>query len=197
VAVSPLPWLTALAAWGTGGTWTRGLHFVEDPTVWEVGPPDVGDVAPCRGALGLAFTRPATYAVERRRGWAETPDTPPPRPDDPWEEDRADAVKMEKAQPGSGPATRLVVQGRFAAFRAAMPAEVKAVRYVLVDPDGVRPLEDVQWADWDASGRLLVATSDGRLQVRDPGAGMRVRWETDLSGLAPDPQPPPDEGWRS
>lgn len=26
IAVSRLPWLTAMAAWGTDGTWTRGLH---------------------------------------------------------------------------------------------------------------------------------------------------------------------------
>jgi hypothetical protein len=30
LAVSRLPWLTALAAWSTCGTWTRGLHFVDD-----------------------------------------------------------------------------------------------------------------------------------------------------------------------
>lgn len=193
VAVSRLPWLTALAAWRTCGTWTRGLHFVEDPSVCEVDRPDEGDVGPCRAAFGLAFTRPATYAVERRRGWAETPDTPPRRPGDAWDEDRADVMKMEKPRPGSDDATRLVVQGRFAAFRAAMPGEAKAVRYALAEPGGERPLEDVQWADWDAAGRLLVATRDGRLQVRDPAAGTPVRWETDLSRLAPDPQPPPDE----
>ena len=28
VAVSRLPWLTALHAFGTGGTWTRGYHFM-------------------------------------------------------------------------------------------------------------------------------------------------------------------------
>jgi hypothetical protein len=29
VAISRLPWLTALAAWGSCGTWTRGAHFVD------------------------------------------------------------------------------------------------------------------------------------------------------------------------
>src|SRR3989449_10016529 len=48
VAMSRLPWLTALAAWGTCGTWTRGLHFVENRRVWDVGAPDAGDVRPCR-----------------------------------------------------------------------------------------------------------------------------------------------------
>src|SRR5262249_14848430 len=39
VAISRLPWLTALAAWTTCGTWTRGLHFVGDRKLWQAGPP--------------------------------------------------------------------------------------------------------------------------------------------------------------
>lgn len=197
VAISRLPWLTALAAWGTCGTWTRGLHFVEDRRVWQVGPADEGDAEPCREQVGLAFTPPATFAVERRRGWSETPDTPPRRPDDMWDEHRADRVRLEKARPGTGGQVRLVVQGRFAAFRSSLPGEVKAVHYEIVEPGGVRPLADAQWADWDAEGRLLVATADGRLQVRDHGAaGVPVIWETDLSGLVPDPSPPPEAARR-
>jgi hypothetical protein len=42
VAVSRLPWATALAAWGTDGTWTRGLLFVAARD-HGVGPPDAGD----------------------------------------------------------------------------------------------------------------------------------------------------------
>ena len=197
VALSRLPWLTALAAWGTCGTWTRGLHFVEDRRVWQVRPPDEGDATPCRETLGLAFTPPASFAVERRRGWVETPDTPPRAPDDTWDERRADAVTMEKPRPGSNGATRLVVRGRFAAFRSSMPGEAKAVRYELLEPGGMRPLEDAQWADWDAEGEMLVATIDGRLQVRDPVPdGTPVRWEADLSRLTPDPRPAPEEARR-
>ncbi len=39
IAISRLPWLTALAGWATGGTWTRGVHFVEDRSIWEVSEP--------------------------------------------------------------------------------------------------------------------------------------------------------------
>jgi hypothetical protein len=55
-------------------------------------------------------------------------------------------------------------------------------------------LPDVQWADWSADGRLLVATTDGRLQVRagDPHA-LEVVWEADLTPFEPDPQPAPRE----
>lgn len=197
VAISRLPWLTALAAWGTCGTWTRGLHFVEDPGAWPVGPPDEGDAGPCRGRLGLAFTPPATFAVERRRGWTETADTPPRQPGDVWDEQRADLVKMEKPRPGSEGRVRLVVEGRFAAFRSSLPGEPKGADYVLVGGGQREPLADVQWADWDAGGRLLVATRDGRLQARHlDAAGLSVRWEVDLSGLTPDPAPAPDEARR-
>src|SRR5688500_14069436 len=101
VAISRLPWLAALAAWRTDGTWTHGIHFVDDTNVWQVGEPDVGDVAPCRRRFGLALTAPAVFAVERRRGWTETPDSPPPHPADPWDEARAPDVTLQKPKPGS------------------------------------------------------------------------------------------------
>lgn len=194
LAISRLPWLTALAAWGTCGTWTYGVHFVEDRAVWELGPPDAGGVAACRARLGLAMTRPATFAVERRRGWTETADTPPRDPADMWDERRAGDVRMEKMRPGSAGRTRLTVQGWYAAFRSSEPG---GIRYEIVDGGVVSPIADAQWADWAADGRLLVATIDGRLQIRDGEAGrLAVGWEVDLAALAPGPAPPPDEARR-
>ena len=71
------------------------------------------------------------------------------------------------------------------------------VWYALERDDTLETLVDVQWADWDPSGRLLVATCDGRLQVRDAeGPDSAVSWEVDLSADEPDPQPPPDEARR-
>ncbi len=197
VAISRLPWLTALAAWGTCGTWTSGLHFLEDGDVWQAGAPDEGDVGPCRKKLGIAFTRPAAFAVERRRGWTETPDSPPRAPGDMWDERRADVLKMEKARPQSGGTTRLVVQGPFAAFRSSLPGWPPRVRYDVVEGGRVRWLEGVQWADWDAEGRLLVATTDARLQIRDASNdGLSVVSEVDLSSLTPSPSAPPKEAYR-
>lgn len=57
--------------------------------------------------------------------------------------------------------------------------------------------EGVQWADWDADGRLLVATVDGRLQAHAGSEGeVAVRAEVDLAALAPAPAPPPEEAQR-
>jgi hypothetical protein len=140
------------------------------------------------------MTRPATFAVERRRGWTETADTPPRDPADMWDERRAGDVRMEKMRPGSAGRTRLTVQGWYAAFRSSEPG---GVRYEIVDGGVVSPIADAQWADWAADGRLLVATIDGRLQIRDGEAGrLAVGWEVDLAALAPGPAPPPDEARR-
>jgi hypothetical protein len=197
VAVSRLPWLAALAAWRTCGTWTRGLHFMEDRDVWQVGPPDEGDAGPCRRRFGIAFTKPASFAVERRRGWTETADSPPRHPGDMWDEKRAADLKMEKARPGSEGATRLTVQGYFAAFRESLPAWPKPVRYEIVGAGRPLWLQDAQWADWDQQGRLLVATNDGRLQVRDySDKGPAVVSEVALGHLAPSPSPAPMEAHR-
>ena len=71
------------------------------------------------------------------------------------------------------------------------------VWYALEREDTLETLEGVQWADWDGSGRMLVATTDRRLQVRGAeGPDSAVSWEVDLSADEPDPQPPPDEARR-
>lgn len=187
VAVSRLPWATALVAWGTCGTWTRGMHFV--PTrQHEVDRPDEGDVGPLRSryGLGLAFVRPASFAVERRRGWTERAGSPPANRHDPWDERRAPHVTMQKARPGGGPA--LTVTGPYAAFRT-FDVELYGEPEYRVDGEA---LPGARWADWTTDGRLLVTTDDGRLQVRD-GRGVETRWEADVSGVTPDPQPPPAE----
>jgi hypothetical protein len=187
VAVSRLPWLTALAAWGTRGTWSRGLHFASLGE-WGMTAPDHGDADPLRSRHGLVVTSTAeTYAVERRGGWVEAFDTPPRSPHDMWDERRADQVVMTKLQPDG--AVILSVRGGRAAFRGGPFGRWAEPTYAL---DG-EPLPDVQWADWAHDGRLLIATTDGVLQVRDRAD---VVWDLDLAPLEPNPQPPPPEATR-
>jgi len=191
LAISRLPWLTALAAGRTCGTWTRGLHFAERRT-WEVDDPPVGDLAHVRRRYGLAITRATTFAVERRRGWFESADTPARSPDDAWDERRAQQVTMEKPRPGD-PATHLTVSGRYAAFRDMEPAWGRP-RYAIVEGSRSAPLPGVQWADWSTTGRLLVATDAGSLQVREaPFDVASIVWACDLAALRPAPSRPPSE----
>jgi hypothetical protein len=194
IAVSRLPWLTALAAWRTDGTWTRGAHFVDDPDCWELGEPDEGGVGPLRRKYGLVYPdAPVTFAVERRRGWTETPDSVSRA--DPWDERRAETVRIGRPRPGRRGNTWLVVGGGYAAFRAMHGKHYQPPAYELRDGSGgpvLRDLDGVQWADWARDGRLLVATTDGQLQIRDGSSGA-VHWEHDLAGLRPTPEPPPPE----
>jgi len=188
VAVSRLPWLHALAAWGTDGTWSRGAHFVADPREHELVPPDAGDTRELTRRFGLVANRATTFAVERRRGWRETDDTPARAVDDLWDERRADRVVMRKPQPGDERGVHLSVRGYFAAFREGPTRreDPRETTYVLHDGERDTPLADVQWADWDRRGRLLVATTDGRLQIRNPTAGaFVVAHEVDLAEMRP------------
>ena len=202
IAVSRLPWVTALAAWRTEGTYTRGAYFVDDPTDWEMGQPDEGDAGRLRQRYGLVYpSGPVTFAVERRRGWTETPDSPRRADSDTWDERRVEAVRVGRPRPsqpgrrGRGDTAWLVAGGGYAAHRAMDGRWFQPPAYELRDGPGgpVRThLDQVQWADWARDGRLLVATTDGRLQIRDGATGV-VRWELDLAGLRPAPEPPPPE----
>jgi hypothetical protein len=185
-AVSRLPWLTALAAWNAGTTYTRGIHFADGPGESALGDPDVGDAAPILERYRLDLYRPVQFAVERRRGWVESADTPPRDRGGAWDERRM--VTMEKRQPGDGVWT-LLVTGGYGGHRT-MPAWYGPAEYALSDGADLEMLGGVQWAEWDQWGRLLVATTSGRLQVRDPRGGA-MPFDADLTRLRPDPQAPP------
>ncbi|HMB69235.1 MAG TPA: hypothetical protein VKU85_07975 [bacterium] len=184
ILLSRLPWLTALHASRTDGTWTRGWHFTaerggDDPELAEL---------PLR--YGLRVTRPIQFATERRRGWEETEDSPPRDAADTWDERRN--VRLRKRQPGGDHVLCVESVGQAGGeFGKGQAIDGLRLRYSLEDADDIALLDDVQWADWDREGRLLVATRDGRLQIR--GADARsIAFEENLSGLKPDPAPAPD-----
>jgi hypothetical protein len=149
---------------------------------------DAGDAEPLRKRWGLTLNRAAAFAVERRRGWQETADTPPRGEHDLWDERRGDRLRMEKPRPGGR--ARLVVGGQHAAFRSTTS---RADHYWLDTGDGPAPLDGVQWADWAGDGTLLVATTSGALEIRDVFRPGTVEWSADLSGLTPSPEPPPPQ----
>jgi hypothetical protein len=98
---------------------------------------------------------------------------------------------MEKYRPGSDPSIRLTVSGWYAAYRAGQPSWSE-VRYAIETDQGRQRLDGVQWADWDRSGRLLVATTTARLEVREaPFDATTVSWSIDLSEDRPEPIEPP------
>jgi len=179
IAISRLPWVKALAAWRTCGTWTRGVQFVTDRRVWDLDEPDVGDVSPCRRQYGMKVSAPLAYPVEHRRGWRETPESPPREARGHWDE-QIDRLVMAKPRPIDGaPELRRTIDG-----------------YLLRAGTEERLLPDVQWADWDPRGRLLVATKRGALEIRTGSTFATVAWTRNLAADTPDPKPPPADASR-
>jgi hypothetical protein len=183
VAISKLPWLTALHAFPTCGTWTRGYHFTTD----ERARPN-GAALPI--PFGLVATHSGQFETERRRGWIESPDSPARDPGDAWDQHRN--ARMEKAQPGGTAILHVESLGWAGGEFAEQAIDGMRVCYWLERDGDLVVLDDVQWADWDRVGRLLVATRSGLLQIRSlAGGAHEVVLVADLSALEPNPQPAP------
>ena len=183
VAISKLPWLTALHAFATCGTWTRGYHFTAESTSSPEG-------ARLPIAFGLRPTPAVQFESERRRGWVESPDSPVRRPGDAWDQHRN--ARMEKPQPGGGAVLHVESVGLAGGEFAEQAIDGMYVRYRLERDGELVRLDNLQWADWDREGRLLAATRSGRLQVLAVGGDTpAVVFDADLSALQPNPEPAP------
>lgn len=181
VAVSKLPWLSALHAFRTCGTWTRGYYFTEDGSGETI--QGAKTAIPC----GLRSIPAIQFANERRRGWVEAADSPPRSPSDTWDEHRN--ARMQKRQPG-GERVLCVESLGWAGgeFGVRQAVDGLRVRYSLEAGGGVQLMDHLQWADWDLEGRLLAATRSGKLQICNANHdGLEVVFEEDLSVCEPDP----------
>ncbi len=186
VAVSRLPWLTALQAFATCGTWTRGYYFTTD-----VGPPGSAEVA-LPIPYQLAATRPEQFATERRRGWVEADDCPPRDSGDVWDERRN--ARLRKRQPSGSRWLCLESRGvAYGALASEQAVDGLAVQYALESDGELILLDHVQWADWDRDGRLLAATRAGQLHIcRLAPGGLVPESVIDLASLQPTPTPAPE-----
>jgi hypothetical protein len=192
-AVSRAPWLTALAAWHIGTTWTAGLAFGDHGALLH---PFGDQAAPSHGrypgamrplpppsGVGRTPFDERVVANELRRGWTPVGAGSP--------HVAADVVlALRRARPG-GPGDALVLVHRGHSF-GAPNVEGARIEYLLESDGEVAPLPGVVWADWDAAGRLLVADADGSIAIRHRSAHRwEAGWRHDLSGLAPDPRRAP------
>lgn len=189
-AISRLPWLAALHAVGTCGTWTRGYYFAED------GGCDDPEAAELPTPYGLRSIPALQFANERRRGWEETPDCPRRDPDDLWDQRRN--ARMQKRQPGGKRLLRVESLGWSGGeFGVDQAVDGLRVGYSLESDGDLETLDQLQWADWDREGRLLVATRHGKLEIRDLDSGRpEALFEADLSRLEPNPTPAPASAHR-
>jgi hypothetical protein len=198
-AVSKVPWLTALAAWRTGTTYTFGCEFLDDGSLSvPFRPDDPPDRGRYEGSVVARVPRATTWvgrgafderdvANELRRGWQPLE----VRADDPHLAhlpipDRSIHLMLRRPRPDDA-STSLVLA--HAGHTHSEPwIEGVEVAYLLDETDHPTLLEDVGWADWDVTGRLLVATRGGEIQVRERTDGTwRTTWSRDLNGLEPDP----------
>ena len=183
MALSKLPWLTALHAFATCGTWTRGYYFTEESGCDDLQMEQLPIPYRLRPIPVIQF------ANERRRGWIEAGDSPPRDHRDAWDEHRT--ASMRKPQPHG---TRVLcvesVGWAGGAFGVDQAADGLNVRYSLESDGGLELLDDLQWADWSHEGHLLVATRSGRIQIRN-GDGLQILFDVDLSNLEPTPTPAP------
>jgi hypothetical protein len=189
-AVSKAPWLFALAAWRELGTWTRGYHFIEgspEEGQIEIGRPDAGDAGPLGGRYRLACTGVLQYEAERRRGWVEHEACPPRKPSDAWDERRS-VILTRPSPAGRG---RLVLTDQGWSTEGPGRIEGRSAVYRIEEGRRSTELPEAAWASFDQVGRLLVATRQGQLQIRDAGSGKVVR-EASVGELKPSPRAAPD-----
>jgi hypothetical protein len=185
VALSKLPWLTALHASGTCGTWTRGYYFTKD------GGSENSEHVKLPISYSLRSIPVIQFANERRRGWEEAPDSPARDPKDFWDQHRN--ARMQKRQPG-GKRMLYVESVGWAGgeFGVDQAVDGLRVRYSLESDGNLKQLDELQWADWDREGQLLAATRNGKLQVWNlDDDGRKILFEQNLFLLEPNPTPAP------
>ena len=190
VALSKLPWLTALHAFGTCGTWTRGYRFTADKDCEN--PADAALPFP----FGLRSNGAVQFENERQRGWQEAADSPPRDPADAWDQRRN--ARMQKRQPGGSLVLGVQSLGWAGGeFGVNQAVDGLRVAYSLQADGETRRLDHLQWADWDSEGQnseghLLAATRSGKLQILNLGGGdPEILFEEDLTLCEPNPHPAP------
>jgi hypothetical protein len=111
-------------------------------------------------------------------------------PTDAWDQYRN--ARLYKSQPeGKGVLHVESVGWVGGEFSAGQAVEGLRVLYSLEVDGELEVLDDLQWADWDGSGRLLVATRSGRLQIRRlNGRDISMEFDIDLSPFKPESLPP-------
>jgi hypothetical protein len=184
--VSRVPWLHPLHSWEEPGTWGMGWCFVNHTAMHVYGEPtqmrlDSSTVTIQRNAV-------VSLVNERRRGWVEARESPTPSESDPWDEMRN--VILEKRCGRTGHLLRLQRVCR-TDFDGSSSHELSF--QLSLNGDQPRTLQDVVWADWDAGGRLLIATKLGELRIEELHNDKQITIAYhDLRSLSPDPQPAPE-----
>ena len=192
-AVSKVPWLEALVAWKTGGTWTGSCEFSQGG---ELRISACVEEKPFLGNYpGSYFTDPMHTDWAKRdvwnevkRGWRFAAQNDPMVAVVPAQANLV--LRRERPTPGGEVMLGLIHQG--VDFRKPGIEGVQLEYFLQDRPGDVVPLAEAAWADWDPQGRLLMATRDGELVVFEcRGTQLSRVWSEDLRHQTPNPQPAP------
>jgi hypothetical protein len=184
LALSKVPWLTALCAWKTVGTWTTGAYFERDGKLCAFGA--LCEDQPFYGSCSFPHEFGGTDTNWNRarefqfimNGWKP----------------KAAAASMESFNPGPNEVIALskysprdprLVLSRYSEFGSCL--------YSITYPDCQESLlADVVWADFDRKGRLAVASAGGELKLfKIDGSNMTIVYSRNLNALKPNPVPAP------
>ncbi|HKX00012.1 MAG TPA: hypothetical protein VJN43_19880 [Bryobacteraceae bacterium] len=192
-AVSKVPWLEALAAWETCGTWTWGCRFSGDGDLEVracIGKEPFHGRYPGKFAIGAMSVEWAKRDVsnEIKRGWQFAPAGDPLILEHPG---RPNPV-LKRERPCEEPRLTLGMIHCGVDFSRGGMEGVQVEYFLQQTPEDVTPVPEAAWADWDKNGRLLMATRDGELAVcRCHGTEIERIWSANLRERTPDPRPAP------
>ncbi len=204
-AVSKVPWVTALAAWTTGGTWTTGCWFGNRTELNISGSGIQSFHGKYQGKANLIPIwmewDKARFFQELKTGWQFI--------DDKWISENKQylisALPVDKKiwpKPPMGlmkyrrkDKTMLILLN-FGINCARQqdkenhPIEGRTSDYILrYDSGELEHLDSLRWADWDHQGNLITATWDGRLCVYQlqQDDTLKCIKQHDLNNMEPNP----------
>ena len=180
LALSKPPWLKALCAWKTSGTWTTGAYFKRDGTLCASGA--LCEEQPFHGSCPFPYRFDGTDTNwNRAREFQSIVNG--------WQPKAAD-VALDNFNPGpsevielskSSPQDPKFVMKKYSEFGSCL--------YSINYPDNQEILlSDAVWADFDRKGRLVMASAAGELTIFDiKDSNLTKVFSVSLNSLKPCP----------
>jgi hypothetical protein len=197
-AIGKLPYFSALALWPKGDCWHGGGLFTSTREVWLNHRPEVALPHPAHKPKGLRVTpNPDAHGedepvYEKRRlrdGWVKVQEGSfqPRSRRGGWMADRPEVwVKLNRAK-----THQLVERLEGIDYERFGGARVLSFSIQAASGGDERPLDRVEWADWDHGDRLLFARKGVLCAAQLDDKNIDIRTVADLNGERPTDQPPP------
>jgi len=188
LALSKPPWLKALCAWKTVGTWTTGAYFKSDGTLCAFGA--ICEEHPFHGSCPFPFKFGGTDTNWNRarefqymmNGWKP----------------KASDESVENFSPGPNEVIELSKNSpRDSKLFLNKYSEFGSCLYSMTYPDNQEILlSDAVWADFDRKGRLVIASDTGELRIYEIiDSNLKTVFSVSLNSLNPNPVKAP--AWAS